>query len=107
MKAAPWFVDFFAPAIEENHHARPGEAGERPEQPPAATEHGKYFSGGGSSWVEVQNAELITNIPLYLTEAGTAEGPSGQENGLMADEKESPNRVSFSNRSFLLLYFDA
>jgi hypothetical protein len=95
MKAAPWFVDFFAPAIEENHHAKPDEAGERPAQPPAAREHGKYLLGGGSSWLEVQNEDLITNIPLYLTEARkaeTPEGSQGKEHVLMAeDDKERLN----------------
>ena len=109
MKAAPWFVDFFAPAIEETHHAK--KAGEllqpssgitAPPPPPTALEHGKYFLGG-SSWLEVQNEGLLTNNPLYVMEAEksrTWEKPNENKNEAKMSNEES---YLYLNTKYLFL----
>ena len=75
MKDAPWFVDFFAPAIEDNPRELPAGGESKPPgtltaagaPQPLPPQPGKYPLGG--SWPEVQKAELVIDNPLNVSPA--------------------------------------
>jgi hypothetical protein len=73
MKNAPWFVDFFAPAIEDSHHEKNGDKNSDRPQPPAGQAGSDQNLAAalrpgpevrGESWQEIQKEQEATENPL-------------------------------------------